>query len=269
MTKQQIQIVQNACKICDGIAKAITKRNNGQPFCQNYCPGEDCLVTVIQQLINAIKDIEPECSTRLAEEIQNVKHILPNQCINPYSFGAIVAIVTILKQKYLDTKTHNAGCSRKFFISHSSDDKIVVNGFIKELLKIGCGFKDADIFCTLDSTAIRTGDDFREKIVENMKSCNFILLFISENYMKSEICHNEMGAAWALDDKRVLPFVRPDTTFSQMGFLNVVKQGASITDKRKLDEFYNEVCGYYGISSDWPNFNKAKEDFIDIVNSIQ
>ena len=155
--------------------------------------------------------------------------------------------------------------SRKFFISHSSEDKIIVNGFIKEILKLGCGFKNSDIFCTLDSTVIRTGDDFREKIVENMKSCDFILLFISENYMKSEICHNEMGAAWALDGKRILPFVLPDTTFSQMGFLNVVKQGASITDKSKLDEFYKEVCEYYAISSDWPSFNKAKEDFIGIT----
>lgn len=269
MNKQLIQILQNASEVCNGIAKAITKRNNGQPFCQNYCPGEDRLITTIQQLVNAIKNIEPECSVRLAEEIQNVRHVLPNQCINPYSFGAIVAIVTILKQKYLDTKIVNTSCSRKFFISHSSNDKTIVNGFIKELLKIGCGFKDADIFCTLDSTAIRTGDDFRAKIVENMKSCDFILLFISENYMKSEICHNEMGAAWALEGKRILPFVLPDTTFNQMGFLNVVKQGASIADKSKLDEFYKEVCEYYAISSDWPSFNKAKEDFIDMVNSIQ
>ena len=105
-----------------------------------------------------------------------------------------------------------------------------------------------------------------QKIVENMKSCDFILLFISENYIKSEICHNEMGAAWALEGKRILPFVLRDTTFSQMGFLNVVKQGASIADKSKLDEFYKEVCEYYGISSDWLSFNKAKEDFIELIN---
>ena len=261
MKKQQIQILQDARDICDNIAKAITKRNNGQPFCQNYCPGEDRLITIIQQLINAIKDKEPESSTRLAEELQNVKQILPNQCVNPYSFGAIVAIVNILSRKYLNPK----GDTRKLFISHSSKDKVIVNGFVKEILKIGCGFKDSDIFCTLDPTVIRTGDDFREKIVENMKSCDFILLFISENYIKSEICHNEMGAAWALEGKRILPFVLPDTTFNQMGFLNVVKQGASIADKSKLDEFYKEVCEYYGISSDWLSFNKAKEDFIEIT----
>lgn len=264
MRKEQIQILQDARDICDNIAKAITKRNNGQPFCKSYCPGEERLVTIIQQLVNAIKDNEPECSARLAEELQNVKQILPNQCVNPYSFRAIVAIVNILCRKYLKSKDN----TRKLFISHSSKDKAIVNGFIKEILKIGCGFKDSDIFCTLDSTVIRTGDDFREKIVENMKKCDFILLFISENYIKSEICQNEMGVAWALDNKRVLPLVLPNTTFDQMGFLNVVKQGASITEKRKLDEFYSEICEYYGISSDWPSFNKAKEDFIEIINQL-
>ena len=125
MKKEQIQTLQNAREICDSIAKAITKRNSGQPFCQNYCPGEDCLITIIQQLINAIKDNEPESSTRLAEELQNVKQILPNQCVNPYSFGAIVAIVNILSRKYLNPK----GDTRKLFISHSSNDKAIVNGF--------------------------------------------------------------------------------------------------------------------------------------------
>ena len=264
MKKGQIQILQKAHEICECIAKAINKRNSGQPFCQNYCPGQDRLITVIKQLVEAIRDVEPESSERLAEELQNVKYMQPNQCVNPYSFGAIVAIVNILNRKYLKTKTS----TRKLFISHSSADKTIVNGFVKEILKIGCGFKDSDIFCTLDPTVIRTGDDFREKIIENMKECDFILLFISENYMKSEICQNEMGAAWALENKRVLPFVLPNIMFSQMGFLNVVKQGASITEKRKLDEFYAEVCNFYNLSSDWPNFNKAKEDFIEITNQL-
>ena len=264
MKKQQIQIIQNACRICDGIAKAITKRNNGQLFCKSYCPGEDNLIETIKQLADIIKDIEPECSARLTEELKNVKQVLPNQCVNPYSFGAIVAVVGILSRKYL-TKTN----VRKFFISHSSEDKTIVNGFIKEILKIGCGFKDSDIFCTLDPTVIRTGDDFRMKIVENLRECDFILLFISENYIKSEICQNEMGAAWGLDNKRVLPFILPNTTFHDMGFLNEVKQGASIANKRKLDEFYNEVCEYYATPSNWPSFNKAKEDFIEVINRIK
>ena len=221
--------------------------------------------SLLNSLRETIKDKYPLIERQLSEVMDKYNSY-------PYRYqGIIESIVEIIISLELQTKIADGKIkeavfeSRKFFISHSSEDRTIVNGFVKEILKIGCGFKDSDIFCTLDSTAIRTGDDFREKIVENMRSCDFILLFISENYVKSEICHNEMGAAWALDGKRILPFVFPDITFSQMGFLNVVKQGASIADKRKLDEFYNEVCGYYGISSDWPSFNKAKEDFIEII----
>ena len=58
---------------------------------------------------------------------------------------------------------------RKIFISHSSEDEVIIDGFIEKILMLGCGFKRADIFCTLDHTAIRTGDDFRNEIIKNMK----------------------------------------------------------------------------------------------------
>ena len=83
----------------------------------------------------------------------------------------------------------------------------------------------------------------------------------------SDVCKNEMGAAWALGGKRILPFVLPGISFDQMVFLNVVKQGAFIADKCKLDEFYQELCDNYNINSDWLAFNKAKEDFIKLVEN--
>ena len=221
--------------------------------------------SLLIELRETIKDKYPLIERQLSEAMDKYDSY-------PYRFQVILesiveTIISLeLQTKLSDSKAKNSKHgSRKFFISHSSEDKTVVNGFIKEILKIGCGFKDSDIFCTLDPTVIRTGDDFRMKIVENLRECDFILLFISGNYIKSEICQNEMGAAWALDNKRVLPFILPNTTFDDMGFLNEVKQGASIADKRKLDEFYNEVCEYYATPSNWPSFNKAKEDFIEIV----
>lgn len=252
------KIIEEATIICNNVAKAINQKNRGRLHCQTYCPGEKALIDILNKLALEIKDIEPECFIRLNKELQSIR---TQNCVNPFSFGAVIAIVSILKMKYVD----NGNCKKKFFISHSSNDKDIVNSFIKEILKIGCGFKDEDIFCTLDPTAIRTGDDFRNKIIENMKQCDYILLFISKNYNRSDVCKNEMGAAWALEGKRILPFVLPGISFEQMGFLNVVKQGASILEKSKLDEFYTELCNNYELNSNWPTFNKAKEDFINSV----
>ena len=131
---------------------------------------------------------------------------------------------------------------------------------------LGCRFSTQDIFCTLDHTAIRTGDDFRDIIVDNMKSCDYVICIISENYRKSEVCQNEMGAAWAMENKRVLPFKFPNLSFKEIGFLNVVKQAADITDESKLDELYVELCKYYDLQQDLINFNQRKADFINVVN---
>lgn len=249
------KIIENAAIACNNVAKAINEKS-----CSPCCPGRDALINALNQLIVEIKDIEPECFKQLMLELQNIKSPY-NNCVRPRQFGAANAIVSILKNKYIDSPKSR----RKIFISHSHSDKTIVNGFVKEILKVGGGFKDNDIFCTLDSSSIRTGDDFREKIVENMRDCDFIFLFISKNYKRSDICKNEMGAAWALKNKRILPFTLPKIDFEKMGFLNVVKQGASITDGNKLDELYQELCEFYELEPDWRNFNKAKGDFENLI----
>lgn len=175
--------------------------------------------------------------------------------------GAIEAILDCIINLHSYRKSN-----RKVFISHASADASIINAFIKEILMLGCGLISDDIFCTLDHTAIRTGDDFREQIVENMKNCDFIMCFISEKYEKSQICQNEMGAAWAMDNKRILPFKFPNISFNEIGFLNVTKQAADITDNSKLDELYNELARYYGLQQNWINYNQRKADFNNIVH---
>lgn len=207
------------------------------------------------KLCKALHNKYPEVSISLRNHI--------SQYNNHPTFhqGAIEAILDCIINLY--------GCResyRKVFISHASADAPIINAFIKEILMLGCGFISDDIFCTLDHTAIRTGDDFREQIVENMKNCDFIMCFISEKYEKSQICQNEMGAAWAMDNKRILPFKFPNISFNEIGFLNVTKQAADITDDSKLDELYNELAKYYGLQQNWINYNQRKADFINIVH---
>lgn len=230
------------------------------------------LILLSNQIVPLINQDYPEIATNLRNATQkliNRKTIqqhpyapaIIKDFINAYVFGDIRTTIKILDVLY-PSKAQN---TYKFFISHSSNDKIIINGFIEKILMLGCGFKRVDIFCTLDHTVIRTGDDFRNEIIKNMKSCDYIICMISENYRTSEVCQNEMGAAWAMEGKRVLPFKFPNFKFTAIGFLNVVKQAADITDKSKLDELYEELCKCYDLEPDWVNYNKQKDDFIDLV----
>ena len=231
--------------------KLIALSNQIAPLIkQDYPEIAVILDNATKKLINRSNILQPPYGTTIFKDY-----------INAYAFGDIRTTIKILDALY-SPKAHD---TYKFFISHSSEDEVIVNAFIEKILMLGCGFKRPDIFCTLDHTVIRTGDDFRNEIIKNMKCCDYIICMISENYRTSEVCQNEMGAAWAMEGKRVLPFKFPNFKFTEIGFLNVVKQAADIIDKSKLDELYEELYKCYDLEPDWVNYNKQKDDFIDLV----
>lgn len=215
------------------------------------------IADVLKGAINDIKTIQ-------AIPMPPYGQLVNKEIINLYSLRDIMTTINILDSLIEESKPNQN--SRKIFISHASADETIVNAFVKEILLLGCHFTPQEIFCTLDHNAIRTGEDFRIVIVENMKSCDYVICLISENYRQSEVCQNEMGAAWTLEDKRVLPFKFPNIKFSEIGFLNVVKQAADITDSSKLDELYVELCERYNVQQNFIHFNKRKADFMKVVN---
>ena len=234
------------------------------------------LMKICNSIAPLVKDVYPEIANIVMNATSHIVDrrfyqmspygpMVNKDLINAYFFGDLRTTIKILDMLY--PKHEQKGY--KIFVSHSSKDEIIVNGFIKNILMVGCGFRRTDIYCTLDHTVIRTGDDFREEIIENMRNCDYILCMISDNYKNSEVCQNELGAAWAMNGKRVLPFKFPNIDFNEIGFLNVVKQAADLTDKSKLDELYDELCQFYDLPLDWRNFNQQKDDFVELFNNGQ
>lgn len=219
-------------------------------------PKTRALLQITTELSPLIKDDYPIISDILQYSSKNIAY--RNRYINAYSFGDLRTSIEILNVLY----PHHV---RKIFISHSSKDAAIINKFKTEILLAGCSLHAEDIFCTLDHSAIKTGEDFRNEIIRNMRECDFILLMISEHYKQSEICLNEMGAAWALQGKTVLPFVLPGCEFNNMGCLYNVRQGALLTDKTKLDELYRDLCETYDIEQAWIHFNQISNEFINTI----
>lgn len=259
-------LINSAKLLADNISQSV---NYNTPFDNRT----QQLAGIVKQIIPLIKNNCPEIANILEKATSRIinRQVVPmvpygpmvnKDFINAFFFGDIRTTINILSILY---PLQEQG-GYKIFISHSSDDETIVNAFIKDILIVGCGFRRTEIFCTLDHTVIRTGDDFRNEIIENMKRCDYILCMISDNYRKSEVCQNELGAAWSMTGKRVLPFKFPNINFKEIGFLNVVKQAADLTDKSKLDELYDELCQFYDLPQDWRNFNQQKDDFIKVVN---
>lgn len=157
----------------------------------------------------------------------------------------------------------------KFFISHSSIDKTVVELFKEIVLKEGMGFTDADIIFTSNpETGVPLGSSIPQYIKDNILSCDYVFFMVSENYRKSDICLNEMGAAWALD-KIVKPFLLGDVSFSSIGWLYDKNLCAAINNSEHLDELRDELVNKYNTNVKTVVWNRKKEQFLEKISSLK
>lgn len=140
-----------------------------------------------------------------------------------------------------DFKTAEVSQVKKVFISHASKDKEIVDAFIDDLLVGALAVKVTDIFCTsTDGTKIPSGEDWRNQIRENLKEAKVTFLIITPNYKESEICLNEMGAAWVLSGKTI-PLIVDPVDYDSVGVLQQVKQIEKLRDEKSLDRVRDAI----------------------------
>ncbi len=154
----------------------------------------------------------------------------------------------------------------KIFISHSSSDKEIIDLFKNKILNGGLGVADDDIaYTSAVETGVITGGNIPQYIKDNIESCDFVFFMISENYRKSEICLNEMGASWALD-KCIKPFIIGDIGFESIGWLYGRNLGAKIDDGERLDELRDIFIEQYGLKTKTNVWNRYKAEFISSIS---
>lgn len=185
------------------------------------------------------------------------KEFIELQIINSFLAGLVAAISNdqerrelanaelILRQSLFSTNESKAlnssDKSIQLFVSHSSKDKEVVELFVDKILRLSLRVEIEKIFCTsIESTTIDTGEDFRMIIKSKLQKASHVIQIISENYKASEICLNEMGAAWVLNSK-VIPFILPPLTYNSVGFIHSPNQLLKLNEEKDLLKFIDEM----------------------------
>lgn len=124
----------------------------------------------------------------------------------------------------------------KVFISHSSADKEIITLFVERVLQLGLELRHEEIAFTSDERfGVEPGENIAKYIKDNILGASVVLIMLSKSYKASEICLNEMGAAWALG-KTCVSVVLPDTNFSELGWLTSLEKAVSITNKDQLSK---------------------------------
>lgn len=156
------------------------------------------------------------------------------------------------------------------FISHASADKELIDEFMNDILKNGLGLDDSNIVCTsFGKTGVPMGDNIPNYIKDNIEKATVVLAMVSKAYKASEVCQNEVGAAWALGNKPI-EIVLPDADFNQLGWLFNLDKAAKISDSSDLDHLQEILSDKLGLKIKTSNqWNPCVNSFLKHIASIQ
>lgn len=127
----------------------------------------------------------------------------------------------------------------KVFISHSSKDKAYVEEIIDIIETIG--LNSSQIFCSsFDGYGIDLGENFLERIKEELDENILVLFVLSENFYQSPVCLCEMGATWIKTNEHI-PILIPPFDFKDIQGVIPLTQGFKINDSLKLNLFKEKI----------------------------
>lgn len=160
--------------------------------------------------------------------------------------------------------------SKRVFISHSSQDKEIVSSFIENILVAGCGLRQEDIMYTsCEDMGVGNGEDIPMAIKKGIQECQLFLMMVSEHYRSSEVCMNEMGAAWITDSiqKRCI-LLLPDVGFDKMGWLLSLSKANKLNEEDGLNHFHDIIVPLLNLPLMTGTWNKCRSKFLSSLQNL-
>lgn len=218
--------------------------------------------------IDEIKQLEFALQKRTNRET----NVIPNVSL----FASHKIVRPVLEQmKNINQSTESIAMNEAdqkvlVFISHSSNDAAIINAFKTHILIAGIGLTDNNIICTsFEETGINASDNIPEYIKDNIENSQVVLCMISQNYRHSEVCQNEVGAAWALK-KKIIQIVLPDSTFDNIGWLMNLDKAVKIDKSYSLDNLQGNLCDFLSLQiKSAKQWNPHKDNFLSALATIQ
>lgn len=160
------------------------------------------------------------------------------------------------------TSQAQSSSKKRIFISHASKDRKVIDKFVDSIILLGMGIESNSIaYTSREDTGVPPGQSIPQFIQNNIACADIVLLMISNNYKKSEVCLNEMGAAWALN-KSIIQILLPNTSIERLGWLCSLEKALKIDETESMDSLCEVITERLDISVKPSVWNRNKLSFI-------
>lgn len=154
----------------------------------------------------------------------------------------------------------------KIFISHSSKDVFYIEKII-DILEI-IGIKSDQIFCSsFEGYGIELGEDFLERIKNELNDEVLVLFILSENFFNSPISLCEMGATWVKTNEHI-PILLPSFEFSDVKGVIPNTQGMKLSESDKLNSLKKKLETLFKIPPlDFSIWERKRNKFLKEIKS--
>lgn len=161
-----------------------------------------------------------------------------------------------------------ASSKKRIFISHASKDGELIGKFVDSIFLLGMGM-DSEIiaYTSREDTGVPAGESIPQFIQDNIACADIVLLMISDNYKSSEVCLNEMGAAWALN-KHIIQILLPNTSFDKLGWLCSLDKALKIDDADSIDGLCEVFADKLDIGIKPSAWNRNKSAFLAYCSTL-
>jgi hypothetical protein len=157
--------------------------------------------------------------------------------------------------------------SKPIFISHAVNDKPIAS-FVSDMLQAMGVNVQQDVFCSsLAGLGIPSGKNFREFIKEQIQEPKLVLLVASKQYVNSQFCLAEMGAAWALAHHTV-PIIVPGANYDDIKSVMEGVQACRIDSKGDWDKLAHDLQQILGLSLLMPFWNEKSAEHLTRIDLL-
>ncbi len=149
--------------------------------------------------------------------------------------------------------------ARRVFFSHASRDFEVVSALV-ETLRMGVGLREEDYFCSdLPGTGVKPGQDFVDRIREELHGTELVVEIITPSYLESGFCLCELGGLWVTMKQNFPLLVAPSRREDLTGVLGNVHAPYL---EEGLDDLADAVAGVIGRKTGLSSWSRAKDKFL-------
>lgn len=129
---------------------------------------------------------------------------------------------------------------KRIFISHKSEDSLLIDGFVELLEALGLNHEHI-IYTSKDGYGIPFGDNIYDYLKATLNDETMMIFMLSNNYYKSVACLNEMGASWVNSNKS-FAFMLPMFSYQEIeGSIDPRGIASLLSNRHKLTELKNFI----------------------------